>query len=114
MQLALKGDVAIRSAVAFEFPQMQRGKQEWIQVEVADGNFTVERQRIRETQGGPAGDGAFAHGGVELEVCELPVRLEIAAEAADNFPADLSIHDTERAGGQRGGDPAAGFQAERQ
>src|SRR5207302_5310042 len=97
-----------------EFSEVQCGEQEWVQIDVADGYFSVERLRIRKPQRNAAGDGAFAHGGVELEFRELAVGLQISAKAADDFRADLQIDNAEGTIGKGRADRSAGFQVERQ
>ena len=95
LQRTFDGDLAFGAAVPFEFIHVQRGHQKGIEVDIADGDFAVERKWIGESQVRPPDSSPGAHRRTEFQLGDAAVRGQFAVEAADHFLSYAQIDDSE-------------------
>src|SRR5207237_4503121 len=83
-EISFHADFTFGFTVAVELIQVQRAQEEWIEIDVLDGDFAVERERIGETNRDITGEFAGAHGRAEPEARGVAIGVEPAVEAADS------------------------------
>src|SRR5712675_985150 len=102
LEIPLDGNFAVRSSVSGNVLNVKRCEKEGIQDDILHADFTAEWVGIAQAKRVAAGQSAIGHRGVQFQLCEPAIGMEISIEAADNFLADTEIHHADTAvSGQR-------------
>ena len=113
LERSVDGNLAVGASVAREFVQVQRAHEKRIEVDIADGHFSVKRKWIGKPECHIAGQFSGAHRRAELQLGNAPVRGQFSVKTSDNFLPDSQIDYPEGAIRFRGRNRATGFYPER-
>src|SRR5207244_531498 len=96
-QIPFDANFAVRCSVSSNALKVKRREQKWVERNILQTDFAVERVGIHQTERVTAGQSAIGHRGVQLEFCDAAIGMEISVEAANDFLANTEIHNANTA-----------------